>query len=52
MQHRLQEDHADLGLVDDDDTEDLREKRTPPAATRGVQNNFEPTNHHEGDSLP
>lgn len=29
-----QEDHADLGLVDDDDTPDMRK---PPAATRGLQ---------------
>jgi hypothetical protein len=33
-----QEDHADLGLVDDDNTEEMR---TPPAGTRGDLN--EPT---------
>lgn len=34
-----QELHADLGLIEDDNTEDMR---TPPAATRGDLN--EPTN--------
>ena len=28
-----QQDHADLGLVDDDRTEDLRETRRAPGAT-------------------
>jgi hypothetical protein len=38
MIHRPQEDHCDLGIVDDDHTEDLRpEMRKPPAATRGLQ---------------
>jgi len=32
MSHRPQEDHADLGLIDDDHTPDMR---TPPAGTRG-----------------
>ncbi|WP_165804557.1 hypothetical protein [Mycolicibacterium austroafricanum] len=35
-----QQEHCDLGLIDDDNTEDMR---TPPAATRGVLN--EPDNH-------
>lgn len=38
--HRPQEDHADLGLVDDDLTEDLRK---PPAATEGSLKSDRPT---------
>ncbi len=32
MRDRPQADHADLGLIDDDNTPDMRK---PPAATRG-----------------
>ena len=32
MRDLLQQHHADLGIVDDDNTPDMR---TPPAATRG-----------------
>lgn len=38
MRDRPQADHADLGLIDDDNTPDMR---TPPAATRG----FSKPNH-------
>jgi hypothetical protein len=36
MIQRPQEDHADLGLIDDDNTEELRK---PRAATQGSQMN-------------
>ncbi len=50
MRELPQEAHADLGLVDDDHTEDLRpESRKAPAATEALQND-NPITHLKGKS--
>lgn len=52
MTRRPQEDHADLGLVDDDDTEDLRRTApvlpgvSAPGGSRSVSTYF-----HESETL-
>lgn len=40
MREMPQQDHADLGLVEDDNTPDMRK---PPAATEGLLNEHTPT---------
>lgn len=42
---RPQEDHADLGLVDDDHTPDMRK---PPAATEGSLSDDHQTHNKQG----
>lgn len=41
-----QQEHADLGLIDDDNTPDMR---TPPAATRGDLKNTHLNIHEESE---
>lgn len=44
MQHRPQAEHADLGLIEDYNTPDMRK---PPAATRGSSKPNHPTSTKE-----
>lgn len=49
MLHRPQADHADLGIVDDDNTEDLRPTKNAPAGAgtpAGAEQNHNLRSHH------
>lgn len=48
MDRRPQEDHADLGIVDGDNTEILK-KRKAPAATEALQK-FDHQTHHSKET--
>lgn len=48
MKVYAQEHHPDLGLIDDDRTEDLREKRMAPVAAGAIRRNDPPPARKQG----
>jgi hypothetical protein len=50
--HRPQEDHADLGLIDDDNTEDMRTAPVNPGASTPGGGRSNPTHDQESEVTP